>query len=58
MLFDEERRKKPEDGGNVLFQALAKMFFLTSKSCSWQSSVKCTSGKGNDIYGVILLKVD
>ena len=34
-MFDAERRKKTEDGENVYFKALAKNFWLTSKSCLW-----------------------
>ena len=30
-VFDEERRKKKEDGKNVFFKALAKTFFVNIK---------------------------
>ena len=30
-MFDEERRKKKEDGKNVFFKALAKTFFVNIK---------------------------
>ena len=35
LMFYVERRKKAEDGENVFFKALAKIFLLTSKSCLW-----------------------
>ena len=46
-------KKKTEDGKNLFFKALAKRFWLTSKSYSWFSkvvygrpSIKRTSSKG------------
>ena len=35
LVFYVKRRKKAADGENVVFKALDKIFFLTSKSCSW-----------------------
>ena len=38
-LFDVEKGKKTEDGGNLFFKALANRFWLTSKNCSCFSKV-------------------
>ena len=60
---ETKKKKKAEDGENVLFKALAKIFLSTSKNCSWPPFYQIiwwTSWKGNDMlyHYVILRKVD
>ena len=53
LVFYVKRRKKAADGENVVFKALDKFFFLTSKSCSWPTFYQMDFIKGQ--WYVILL---